>query len=122
MIKNNVGYQAQYLNGTPICTHYRNFLEATLVPLNHKINDIFNTIFVSRNIYIYREPRRDSSNRRLDEHGIYIRTYQESNSQPVPFKREPIPLGHSDGRTDIGLLAYVLTFLGSPIKYLYIDL
>ena len=31
-----------------------------------------------------REPRRDPSNRRLNEHGIYIRHCQESNSQPVP--------------------------------------
>ena len=30
------------------------------------------------------EPRRDPSNRRLNEHGIYIRHCQESNSQLVP--------------------------------------
>ena len=30
------------------------------------------------------EPRRNPSNRRLNEHGIYIRHCQESNSQPVP--------------------------------------
>ena len=34
--------------------------------------------------YVPREPRRDPSNRRLNEHGIYIRHCQESNSQPVP--------------------------------------
>ena len=33
--------------------------------------------------YVPREPRRDPSNRRLYEHGIYIRHCQESNSQPV---------------------------------------
>ena len=34
--------------------------------------------------YVLREPRRDLSNRRLNEHGIYIRHCQESNSQSVP--------------------------------------
>ena len=34
--------------------------------------------------YVPREPRRDPSNRRLNEHGIYIRHCQESNSWPVP--------------------------------------
>ena len=34
--------------------------------------------------YVTREPRRDPSNRRLIEHGIYIRHCQESSSQPVP--------------------------------------
>ena len=34
--------------------------------------------------YVPREPRRNPSNRRLNEHGIYIRHCQESNSQPVP--------------------------------------
>ena len=34
--------------------------------------------------YVPREPRKDPSNRRLNEHGIYIRHCQESNSQPVP--------------------------------------
>ena len=34
--------------------------------------------------YVPREPRKDPSNRRLNEHGIYIRHRQESNSQPVP--------------------------------------
>ena len=33
--------------------------------------------------YVPREPQRDPSNRRLNEHGIYIRHCQESNSQPV---------------------------------------
>ena len=33
--------------------------------------------------YVPREPRRDTSNRRLNEHRIYIRHRQESNSQPV---------------------------------------
>ena len=36
--------------------------------------------------YVPREPRRDPSNRRLNEHGIYIRHCQESNSQPVPYQ------------------------------------
>ena len=44
-----------------------------------------NIIFVSCNMYIPREPRRDTSHR-LNEHGIYIRYCQESNSQPVPFQ------------------------------------
>ena len=34
--------------------------------------------------YIPREPLRDPSNRRVNEHGIYIRHCQESNSQPDP--------------------------------------
>ena len=42
----------------------------------------FNTIFVSS--HMYPETRRYPSNRRLNEHGIYIRHCQESNSQPVP--------------------------------------
>ena len=33
---------------------------------------------------MYPETRRYPSNRRLNEHGIYIRLCQESNSQPVP--------------------------------------
>ena len=41
-------------------------------------------------------PEGTQGNRRLNEHGIFIRHCQESNSQPVPPKREPIPLGHSD--------------------------
>ena len=35
-------------------------------------------------LYVPREPRRDPSNRRLSEHGIYIRHCPESSSQPVP--------------------------------------
>ena len=34
-------------------------------------------------LYVPKEPRRNPSNRRLNEHGIYIRYCQESNSQPV---------------------------------------
>ena len=34
--------------------------------------------------YVPRKPRRDPSNRRLNEHSIYIRHCQESNSQPDP--------------------------------------
>ena len=34
--------------------------------------------------YLPREPRRNPSNRRLNEHGIYIRHCHVSNSQPVP--------------------------------------
>ena len=34
--------------------------------------------------YALREPRRDPSKRRLNEHGMCIRQCQESNSQPVP--------------------------------------
>ena len=33
--------------------------------------------------YVPREPRRDPSNPRFDEHGIYIRHCKESNSQLV---------------------------------------
>ena len=36
--------------------------------------------------YVPRELRRDPSNRRVDEHGLYIRHCQESNSQPDPSK------------------------------------
>ena len=55
-----------------------------------------NTIFVfCVKPYVPREPRKDPSNRRLNEHGIYIRHCQESNSHPVPPKREPIPLDYS---------------------------
>ena len=36
--------------------------------------------------YVPREPRRNPSNRRLNEHGIYIRHCQKSNPQPVPSK------------------------------------
>ena len=35
-------------------------------------------------LYVPREPRRDPINRRVNEHGIYIRHCQESNSQPDP--------------------------------------
>ena len=38
----------------------------------------------------------------LNEHGI--RHCQEWNSQPVPSKAKPIPLGHSDGYS---LLQYI---------------
>ena len=56
----------------------------------HKNNVLFffilffflNTIFVSS--HMYPENPKDPSNRRLNEHGIYIRHCQESNSQPVP--------------------------------------
>ena len=41
--------------------------------------------------YVPRETRRDPSNRRLNEHGIYIRHCQESNSQPVPSQAEADP-------------------------------
>ena len=41
--------------------------------------NFFNTIFVSSHMY-----PENPSNRRLNEHGIYIRHCQESNSQPVP--------------------------------------
>ena len=41
--------------------------------------------------YVPRVPRRDPSNRRLNEHGIYIRHCQESNSQPVPSQVEVDP-------------------------------
>ena len=47
--------------------------------------------------YVPREPQRDPSNRRLCEHGIYIRHCQESNSQPVPSQAGADTLGHSDG-------------------------
>ena len=45
-------------------------------------------IFFKHNFYVMpyvpRESRRNPSNRRLNEYGIYIRHCQESNSQPVP--------------------------------------
>ena len=41
-----------------------------------------NSIFVSKP-YVPKKPRRDPSNRRLHEHGIYISHCQESNPQPV---------------------------------------
>ena len=50
----------------------------------YKVNVIrffFSTQFLFRAICT-QEPRRDPSNRRLNEHGIYIRHCQESNSQP----------------------------------------
>ena len=43
----------------------------------------FKTQFLCQAICTQRT-RRDPSNRRLNEHGIYIRHCQESNSQPVP--------------------------------------
>ena len=62
--------------------------------------DFFNTIFVSSHtMYVPREPRRDTGNCRLNEHGIYIRHCQESNSQPVPSQAgaDPsVPLYHGD--------------------------
>ena len=45
--------------------------------------------------YVTREPRKDPSNRRLYEHGIYIRHCQESNSQPVPSQVRANPNSHS---------------------------
>ena len=48
----------------------------------------FNTIFVSSHNYVPREPRRDPSNPRLNELGIYIQHCQESNSQPVDVVRQ----------------------------------
>ena len=39
-----------------------------------------------------REPRRNPSNRRLNEHGIYIRHCQDSNSQPVPSQVQGEPI------------------------------
>ena len=50
--------------------------------LMHVVIFFFNTIFVSS--HMYPENPKDPSNRRLNEHGIYIRHCQESNSQPVP--------------------------------------
>ena len=43
----------------------------------------FKTIFVSSHMYP-ENPEGTQVNRRLNEHGIYIRHCQESNSQPVP--------------------------------------
>ena len=65
--------------------------------------------------YIPREPWRDPSNRRLNEHGIYIRHCQESNSQPVPPKCEPIPLGHSDGLLVFRILVSNTRFSHVPV-------
>ena len=48
--------------------------------------------------YVPREPRKDPSNRRLNERGIYIRHCQESNSQPVLSQAgADTTIGHSDG-------------------------
>ena len=50
--------------------------------------------------YVPREPRRNPSNRRLNEHGIYIRQTDTARNRTHDLfrpKREPIPLGHSDG-------------------------
>ena len=41
--------------------------------------------------YVPREPERDPSNHRLNEHGIYIRHCQESNSIPAPSQAEADP-------------------------------
>ena len=47
--------------------------------------------------HVPREPRRNPSNRRLNEHGIYIRHLQDSNLQPVPSQTgADIPLDHSE--------------------------
>ena len=46
------------------------------------------------------KPRRDPSNRRLNEHGIYIRLSDTTRNRIHHLfhpKREPIPLGNSDG-------------------------
>ena len=64
-------------------------LAQVLLPL------LFNTIFVSS--HMYPETRRYPSNRRLNEHGIYIRgTAKNRTHNLCRPKREPIPLGHND--------------------------
>ena len=71
----------------------------------------FNTIFVSSHRYVPREPRRNQSNRRLNEHGIYIRHCQESNSQPVPSQVQADPT-RPQWRTR-------LTLCISPVKQMF---
>ena len=56
--------------------------------------------------YVPREPRREPSNRRLNEHGIYIRHCQESNSQPVSSQA-----GADTTRPQWRKLSYIETFL-----------
>ena len=46
-----------------------------------------NTIFVSWKPYVPREPWRDPSNRRLHEHGIYIRQIDDRFSKKPIFKK-----------------------------------
>ena len=66
------------------------------------------TVFLKHNFrvkpYVPREPRRDPSNRRLNEHGIYIWHCQESNTQPVPSKAgvdTTTPQWRTDGPFDV---------------------
>ena len=58
--------------------------------LNSKFPKAVRGFFFKHNFcvksYVPREPRRDPSNRRVNEYGIYIRHCQESNSQPDPSK------------------------------------
>ena len=62
-------------------------------PFDHRLVTFFKHNFCVKP-YVPREPRRDPSNRRLYEHGIYIRHCQKSNSQPVPtqvlFQQSPL--------------------------------
>ena len=51
-------------------------------------------------LYVPREPRRDPSNRRLYEHGIWYISDTARNRTHNLFRPKcaPIPLGHSDGQ------------------------
>ena len=62
--------------------------------------------------YLPREPRRDPSNRRLNEHGIYIRHCQESNSQPILSQAGANPT-RPQWQTML-LLANKLLLIGGP--------
>ena len=50
----------------------------------HFFLNLFSTQFLCQAICVPREPQKDPTNCRLNEHGIYIRHCQELNSQPVP--------------------------------------
>ena len=51
---------------TPIVNSSRQYIGIKIRPTQK---------FVCQDIYILREPQRDISNRKLNEHGIYIRRY-----------------------------------------------
>ena len=50
--------------------------------------------------HMYPENSKGPSNRRLNEHGIYTRHCQESNSQPVPSQAgtDTTTVGHNVGQ------------------------
>ena len=69
--------------------------------------------------YVPREPRRDPSNRRLNEHGIYIRHCQESNSQPVPSQAGADPT-RPQWRTFISVVCIKIAIWWYILASLYI--